>query len=119
MVDDVVDTLVLRPDGAGGVDDVDDYIDAFERIADFVVEILNELARLGLEDAGGVDEDDLAFGAMDDAVVRVSGGLRLGRDDGDLGADEGVEERGFANVGAANEHGEAGFEGRVLFHIQI
>ena len=59
---------------------------------------------------GVSDEHDLAFGTMDDAVIGVARGLRFGRDDGDLGADQRIEQRGFADVGATDEHGEAGFE---------
>jgi len=83
--------------------------DAFERVTEFVMKILHEPARLRLEDAGCVHEHDLAFGTMDNAVVGVARGLRLGRDDGDLGADQRVEQRGFADVGATDKYGEAGF----------
>ena len=39
VVDDVVDHVVFGPDGARGINDVDDDVDAFEGVADFVVEI--------------------------------------------------------------------------------
>ena len=45
-----------------------------------------------------------------DAADRVPGGLRLGRGDGDLAADQGVGQRRLAGVGPADEAGEAGAE---------
>ena len=37
-------------------------------------------------------------------------GLRFGGDDGDFGADQRIEQGGFADVGAADKHGKTGFE---------
>ena len=116
VVDETIDALIFGADGARGIDDVDNDVDTFQRVADLVVKFLHELARLRFEQAGRVDEHDLAFGSMDDAVVRVACGLRFRRNDGDLGAHQGVEERRFADVGATDQHGETGFEPRFLFH---
>jgi len=116
VVNHVVDALVFRADGAGRVDDVNDNIDAFDGVADFVVEILDEPVRLRLEQARRVDEDDLARRPVDDAVIGVAGGLRFGRDDGDLGADERVQQRGFANVCTTDEDSKTGFQIRRRIH---
>ena len=110
------DALVFGADSAGGINDVDDDINAFERVANFVMKIGDEFVRRGFEKPRRVHENNLAFGPVDDAVVGVARGLRLRRDDGDFGADERVEQRGFADVGAADEHGEAGFESGRLSH---
>ena len=74
---------------------------------DFLQHAAVEL-RSGLVHAGSVDKDDLCRGMnllarfhfqhSDDAVAR---GLRLGRDDGDLLAGKGVQQRAFAGVGPA------------------
>ena len=110
VVDEAVDHVVFGSNGARGIDDVDDDIDSFERVTDFVVKVLDQLAGLGLEDAGRVHKNDLPFGAVDDAVDGFAGGLRFGGDDGDLGAHQRVEQRGLADIGAADQHGEAAFE---------
>jgi len=66
-------------------------------------------------DAGCVDQDDLGVFAIEDALNAIAGGLGFGRDDGDFLADEGVDERGFARVGAAYDCDETGLErhGRI------
>jgi hypothetical protein len=62
----------------------------------------------GFEQAGEIVEDKLgiAFGA--EADDWEPGGLRLGADDGQVLADEGVEEGGLAHVGDAGEGDMAG-----------
>ena len=55
-------------------------------------------------------------GTMDDAVIGVAGGLRFGRDDGDLAANQRVEEGRLADIGAADKHGEARLEIGRDFH---
>lgn len=52
MCGDVADAIIFDTDGAGRVNDVEEDVDAFEGVADFVVEIGDEFARLGLKDAG-------------------------------------------------------------------
>ena len=53
------------------------------------------------EDAGRVRIDHLEILAVDDAHDTMAGGLRLGCDDGQTLADEGVHQGGFADVGVA------------------
>ena len=68
--------------------------------------------RAGLVNAGRIDKDDLrcrmlalARRHLDHSGDAVAGGLRLGGDDGDFFAGEGVEQRAFAGVGPA-ENGD-------------
>ena len=65
---------------------------------------------LGLVDAGRIDQDDLRVVAIHDALDAIARGLRLGRNDRDLAADERVHQRGFAGVGTADDCDETGFE---------
>jgi len=77
---------------------------------DFLQHAAIEL-RGGLVNAGCVDKDDLrggkffAFvrGHFNDAKDSVARGLRLGRDDGDLFASEGVEQGALAYVGTTED----------------
>ncbi len=54
-------------------------------------------------DAGGVDQDPAPALALDPRVDRIAGGARAGRDQGPVGADNLVEERGLADVGAPDD----------------
>ena len=54
----------------------------------------------------GVHEHDLRRAADGDAEHPVAGGLRFRGDDGNLGSDQAVEERGLAGVGRAEEGDE-------------
>lgn len=56
-----------------------------------------------VEQAGEVVEDQLAVGGAVEAHHGQSGGLGLGADDGQVGADEAVEEGGLAGIGASGE----------------
>src|ERR1700691_1852278 len=67
--------------------------------------------RIGLMDAGGVEEDDLGIRKGEHALDGRAGGLGLVGDDGDLGADDLVQQRGFTGVGAAENGNKAGFHG--------
>ena len=62
---------------------------------------------LGSEDAGRVDEDDLARALHHDATHERARGLYLARDDRDLGAHERIDQRRFAGVGGADQRHEA------------
>ena len=62
---------------------------------------------LRLENAGRVDEHDLRFARDRDAAHDIARGLHLGRDDGDLGADQRVDQRRFAGVRRADDGDEA------------
>lgn len=77
-------------------------------------------------DAGGIDKNDLRRGIC--ALVRgdldhthdaITRGLRLCRDDGYLFAGEGVEERAFAHVGAAENCYESGFQSGVVLPLLL
>ena len=98
--------IAQRADG-GGVDHEEKEIDAFYGGGDFVHHLAAE-GGVCVVETGRVDEDDLTFGACDDALDAVAGGLRLRGDDGDFLADEAIEERGFAGIGAADDGDEAG-----------
>src|SRR5690349_3527078 len=62
-------------------------------------------------DAGRVDEDDLPCGCR--VVLRAEDPrprrLRLVGDDGDLLADDAIEQRGFAGIGPADDRDVSGF----------
>src|SRR5690606_17683800 len=70
-------------------------------------------AVTGLE-AGRVDEDELLGIAREHAVYAVPGRLRLARDDGKLGADQGIGQRRLADVGPAHHGHEAAAKGLRL-----
>src|SRR5439155_15476056 len=81
-------------------------VDVGQRRRRRVVEALSE-QRAGFVDAGRVDEHDLGIRAVQNATDLGAGGLRLVRDDGDLGAEDAVEQGGLADVRAPHERGEA------------
>ena len=66
--------------------------------------------RIGLVNAGRVDEDDLRSGQRDHALDRRPGGLRLIGHDGHFLPHEGVQQRGFAGVGTPHQRYESGLE---------
>ena len=59
------------------------------------------------EDAGRVDQDDLGVVVDHDAADQRAGGLHLARDDGDLGADQRIDQRGLADIGSADQRDKA------------
>src|SRR3546814_5198731 len=59
-------------------------------------------------DTGRVDQQQLAFGEGGDAQQPVARGLRTVGDDADLGPDQGVDQGGLADVGAADDGDVAG-----------
>ena len=62
---------------------------------------------LGIEEAGRVDEDHLGVAVGEEAEDAGARGLGLGADDGELLADEPVEEGGLAGVGGSGDGDEA------------
>ena len=73
--------------------------------------------------SGRVDQHDLPglasllLGDVDDSENAVARGLRLGRNDGQLLADQRIQQRALARVGAAENADESGVKGhgdRVL-----
>ena len=100
--------FVLR--GQGSVEQEQDDVGPGDESARGAVEHRAEGVG-GLADAGGVEEDDLQAGFVVDGADGPARGLGDGRDDGDFFADEGVEQRRLAGVGAADDGGESGAEG--------
>ena len=70
------------------------------------------------EDAGRIDEHQLARALDGDAAHRHARRLHLVADDADLGADQGVDQRRLAGVGRADDgdEAEAGFRSRRRCH---
>ncbi len=96
----------MRKSG-GGVGDEKKQVNPFEGGGDFAHHLPIEHG-FGVVNARSVDEDDLAFGAGDDALDAIAGGLRLGSDDGNFLADVMIQQRGFAGVWTADDGDEAG-----------
>src|SRR6516225_8630911 len=88
--------------GAAGVDHQQQYVDAFERSRDFAHHLAVK-RRTGLVYSRRIHEYDLPFGKSDDALNAVTGGLRLGSDDGHLLANQAVQQCRFSSVGAADD----------------
>src|SRR3989449_7397690 len=74
---------------------------------------------LGREQPGGVGDDELRVVAREDPHDRHAGGLRLGRDDGEMLADEGIEQGGLADVGPAGEDDGAALGHRRKVHAEM
>ncbi len=107
-------------DAARCVHEDQDEVAGFEGFVDLLQHAAVEM-RAGLVDAGSIDKDDLrsrmhalARRNLDDSGDAVTGGLRLGGDDGDFFAGEGVEQRAFADVGPAEYGDESGFQRGAL-----
>ncbi len=66
------------------------------------------------EDARRVHEHDLGLTGHRDAAHRHARGLHLGTDNGDLGSHQGVDQRGLAGVGSADDGGKAAASGHGL-----
>ena len=96
---------VAGPDRvAGGQADADDVDLGPGRLDQVVQPLAQQRARL--VQARGVDQDQLAVGAVDDAAHGVTGGLRPGRRDRDLLADQRVGQGRLARVGPADQADE-------------
>ena len=100
-----------------GVGDVEDHVGVDEGARDELHHRLLELVRR-LEDARRVGVDDLEIVARDDAHDAVARGLRLGGDDRQPLAHEGVHERRLADVGVADDIYEARFVHDLPFYPQ-
>ena len=109
----VLDTLgnpgVSPADGLGGINQKRDDIDIVQLEQRALVE-LGPQAVLGLVDTRGIDKDQLVAGTVDDGAHAAAGRLGHRRGDGDLFAIAGVEQRGLAGVGAADQRHEAAAE---------
>ena len=69
----------------------------------------------GLVDSRRIQKNDLAFGEVLDPEKAVAGGLGSVGDDGQLLAQETVEERRLAGIGPPDKGDKAGFEIRSVF----
>ena len=101
-----------------GVDDGDDRLGRLDAADDGGHHALVQLVALLAHDSRSVKQDHLVLvvaGDADDAVARR---LRLGRHDAELLADDGVDERRLAGVGAADDGDDAGFEWQGRFGNQ-
>ncbi len=110
--------LIARIELARYVDDHQQQVAALQRVVDLFHHATVEGVD-GLVHAGRVDQNKLPGGPfpflldVDDALDAVARGLRLTGDDGELLADERVQQRGFACVGTANDGDESGAECHV------
>ncbi len=93
-----VDTVLLSADRACGIDDVNDSVNIRERLSCDLVELLRERIMFRLEDAWGVNEDDLPSRVIEDPANHVACCLRLRGGDGDFRPNERVQERRFPDV---------------------
>ena len=112
----VDDEPVAGPDAVGDVPHQPDQVDLADRLEGHVDHAHVHPVQRPVN-ARGVHEDGLRRGLPRVVAHRhdsVPGGLRLVRDDGQLGADDAVQEGGLAGVGAPDERHEAGAQGRGL-----
>ncbi len=111
-LDPVDGEFVAAADGDRSVDYQREHVDAFEGVLEFVHHLAAENV-FGFVNAGRIDEDDLRVVAIQDSLDAIAGGLRLRGNDGYFAADELVDERRFACVGAAYYGDESRFEGHA------
>ena len=99
------DGSVERGDAFGGVDDQDGEVCGFEVLASHDDgEFFRHQVGLALAaDAGGVNEAEVVIVAGDELIDGIARGAGDGRHDGAVSPGEGVEQRGFADVGAADD----------------
>ena len=102
------DVVLARAHLLGRIDDEEDGVDFLQSALCRLDHVLAELV-LWLVDARRVEEDDLGIRLRQDAEDAVLRGLRLIAHDGDLLADQRVDERRLADVRAADDGDEARF----------
>jgi hypothetical protein len=104
-------------DALGGVDQEEGDVGGFEMAArhDDGELLGHEVGFAFAADSGGVDEAESVAFEFDGFVNGIAGGSGDGRDDGAGGAGEGIEQGGFADVGAADD----GYGGFVLFEFAV
>jgi hypothetical protein len=73
------------------------------------------------KDAGRINKNELRHALDGDAADERAGGLHFRRDDGDLGADERVEQRRLAGIRRADQRNKAAMRvrGRCLSHWHV
>ena len=103
------DPGVSPADGLGGIDQKRDDVHVVELKQGALVK-LGAQAVLGLVNTRGIDEDQLVAGAIDHGAHTATSRLRHRRGDGDLLAVAGVEQRGLAGVGTADQGNKAAAE---------
>ena len=96
------DLPVPLPHPLAGVHQEEDGLHVTKGVSGGLLHVLPQLV-LGGSHAGGVQEDHLILVPGEDAGDSVPGGLGPVRYDGDLLAHQGVDEGGFAYVGAADQ----------------
>ena len=103
----------LKLHAAPGIDEHQHEVARLERLVNFLQHAAVEV-RTWFMHAGRIDKDDLcggmrAFvcGHFDDAGDAIPRGLRLGGDNGNLFASEGVEQRALAGIGPAQNGDES------------
>ena len=101
------DELVARADLLVGREAEADRVDLGEGVGDEFVEPLPQQGARAVQ-ARGVDQDQLRVVPVHDAADGVARGLRLGRGDRDLLADQGVGEGRLARIGPPDQHRETG-----------
>ena len=112
----VQNELVFAREAAGHVRDQENQFAADHGFAHFRHHLAAE-RRVRTVNSWSVDQNDLAaqlallLGHMDDPQNAVTRGLGLRTDDGQLLADQSIEERGFAGVGTAQYADESGMKG--------
>ena len=90
----------------GGVKNPQDDVGFFQGVMGGVDHVAPH-SRLGLVDAGTVNKQYLGRGAGVDAQLALPRRLRLGADDGDLLAEDGVYERRLADIGPPHHRDQA------------
>ncbi len=92
-------------DAFGGVDDQQRDVGAFEMLAGHHYrKFFGHEARLAFAaDAGSIDETEGAAVVLDDFVDGVARGAGNRGDDGAVGRGEAIQQRGFADVGVADD----------------
>ena len=100
-----------------GVGDVEDHVGVAHGARDELHHRLLEFV-VGLQNPRRVGVYDLEVVARDDAHDSVARGLRLGGDDRETLAHQGVHERRFADIGVADDVYETAFVHAVQFCLQ-
>ena len=119
-LDDLEHELIAGAELRGRIHDEQQQVAAFQRVVNLFHHA--PVKRVdGLVYAGRIDENDLpgrtlaAFrSTLTNPLNAIARGLRLARDDGELFADQRVQQRRFACVGTADDGDESGAECHCL-----
>ena len=107
LLDQLGDLLILRRGHLRDINHEQNHIGVGDALGSRLNHELSQLVAR-LMDTGRVHEDDLGVGPSQDAAQTMAGGLRLGRDDGYLLPQPGVDEGRFTHVGLADHRHEPG-----------